>query len=518
VITTTTPSAGSPAAGAGTGGARGMPGVPGLPEVAWRGVLGLAAGLVVLELTLAARYGYHRDELYFMACARHLAWGYVDQPPLVPAVARLSMALFGPTVVGLRFWAALGGGATVVFTALMARELGGSRRAQLLAALAAATSVQVVATDHLLSTAAFDLFFWSATTLLVLRLLRTADTRLWLAIGAVAGVGLLNKYNIGFLLVAVVTGLLLDHRAALVFNRYAVMGALVALAIWTPNLIWNAQHHWAAFSMLQALRQENSTLGASIGFIPTQLVIVGPVLLPVWFGGLRDLFRHPWARSVAFAYATLVVVYTLSGAKPYYLGGAYFVLLAAGGIWADRRLTRSVSRLGRILAWILIGEALAIGFALPVRPVGDLAKGPSEAKLDKDLSATVGWNRVVAQLASIADHLPPAERARLVIYTGDYGAAGAVDRYGGDYGLPHAISGHNNYWWWGPGASPNDSTTIAVNLDRAYLQTIFGSVVPAGAVDTGHGVWSEELGDPIWICRQQKRTWAQAWPAARHYG
>lgn len=491
---------------------------PARQQLAWRGIALLAAGLVLLELALAARYGYHRDELYFVACAHHLAWGYVDQPPFVPAVARLSIALFGPTVVGLRLWPALAGGATVVFTAIMARDLGGSRRAQLLAALAAATSVQVVATDHTLSTASFDLLFWSATTVLVLRLLRTRDVRLWLAIGAVAGVGLLNKYNIGFLLGAVAIGLIAGRRRPLLLNWWALAGAALALAIWSPNLIWNAQHHWAAFSMLKALHQENSTLSASIGFLPTQLVIVGPVLLPMWLGGWRDLLRHPWARSIAFAYATLVVVYTISGAKPYYVGGIYFVLLAAGGIWVDRRLTSGVSHLGRLLTWIVVGEALAIAFALPVRPVGDLAKGAWEGKLDKDLSATVGWNHVVAQLAGIARQLPPAERARLVIYTGDYGAGGAVDRYGAAFGLPHAISGHNNYWWWGPGASPNDSTTIAVNLDRAYLLTIFGQVVQAGTVDTGHGVWSEERGEPIWICRQQKITWAAAWPAARHYG
>jgi 4-amino-4-deoxy-L-arabinose transferase-like glycosyltransferase len=487
------------------------------PELRLRPVLVIAAGLVGLQLALAARYGYHRDELYFLTCARHLAWGYVDQPPFVPFVARLSVALFGSSVVGLRLFPALFGGVTVVFTALTARELGGSGRAQTLAALAAATSVQVVATDHLLSTASFDLLFWSATILLVVRLLRTGDNRMWLAIGAVAGVGMLNKYNIGFLLAAVVAGLLIDRKGRLVFNLWALGGAALAVAVWSPNLLWNAGHHWASFAMLQSLRRENSTLGASIGFIPAQLLIVGPVLIPLWLGGLVRLLGHTFARSIGVAYLALVIVFTLSGAKPYYLGGAYFPLFAAGGIWADERLVRGASHLWRLVAWVALGEAAVIAFALPVRPVGDLAQGSWEGKIDKDLSATVGWNRVVAQIAAVADRLPPPERLRLVVFTGDYGAAGAVDHFGAHYGLPRAISGHNNYWWWGPGDAADGSTTIAVDLDRSYLETVFGEVVPAGTVDTGHGVWTEERGDPIWICRQQKVSWARAWPGARHY-
>jgi hypothetical protein len=496
-----------------------------LPRLDLRSALAIAAGLVAVELALAARYGYHRDELYFLACARHLAWGYVDQPPLVPAVARLAMDLFGSSVVGLRIFPALAGGATVVITAAMARELGGGRRAQTLGALAAATSVQVVATVHLLSTAAFDLLFWSAITLLVVRLLRSGNDRLWLAVGAVAGVGLLNKYNVAFLLAGLVVGLLASGRARTLLSPFALGGAAMTLAIWSPNVIWNAQHHWAALSMLRSLRRENSTFSASVLFIPAQLIIVGPVLLPLWFGGLRRLLHHPFARPVGLAYVALVVLDTLTGAKPYYLGGMYFALFAAGGLWADDYLTtrrrRDAPHSGRqrrLLAWIGVGEAAVIAFALPVRPVGALARSSWEGKIDKDLSATVGWDRVVRQLAGVASTLPSSDRANVVVFTGDYGAAGAVDRYGQRYGLTHAISGHNTYWWWGPAAGADGAAVIAVNLDRSYLDTIFAQVLPAGTVDTGHGVWSEERGAPIWICRRQKVTWADAWPKAKHYG
>jgi len=257
-----------------------------LPRMCFRPVLAIAAGLVVLELAVAGRYGFHRDELYFLAYARHLAWGYVDQPPLVPAMAKLTTALVGPSAVGIRVLPALAGGAAVVFTALMARELGGGRKAQVLAALAAATSPQLLAAFHLLSTIAFDLFFWSAILLIVVRLLRTGDERLWLAVGAVAGVGLMNKLNVAFLLFSLAAGLLWGGRGRMLRSRWLWAGAASALVIWSPNLIWNAQHHWAAFAMLRSLHQENSTLGASLVFIPAQFIVMGPVLVVLWLGGV----------------------------------------------------------------------------------------------------------------------------------------------------------------------------------------------------------------------------------------
>ena len=306
---------------------------------------------------------------------------------------------------------------------------------------------------HLLSTAAFDLFFWSAITLVIaLRLLRTGDERLWLAIGALAGVGLLNKYNVAFLVVGLVVGLLLVGSRPNLLESVAVgRGGAVALAIWSPNLIWNAQHDWAAFSMLHSLHQENSTLGASISFIPAQFLIIGPVLFPLWFGGLRLLLRHDFARPLAIAYLTLVVLYTVTGAKPYYLGGMYFVLFAAGGAWAERRLGAPAGaarrRLRRMVAlWIVMRRAavaipLALAGAARQRAGQGIVGGPDQQGPERHRG-------LAAMLSARSPAWQPLcrrpQRAHLVIFTGDYGAAGAVDLYGGRYGLPHAISGHNS--------------------------------------------------------------------------
>ena len=275
-----------------------------LPWFAGREVAIVAAAFVAVEMAVAARYGLHRDELYFLAGTHRLAWGYVDQPPFVVVVARFAVALFGASAPSLRLFSALAGATTVVLTAAMARELGGGRRAQVVAAVAAATSSQVLATTHLLSTATFDLLAWSVVSLLVLRVLRTGDERLWLAVGAAAGVGLLNKYNVLFLLFGLAVGLIASGRADVFRRPWIWAGGALALLIWAPNLVWNAQHDWASISMMQSLHRENSTLGASLQFIPLQLLIAGPVLAPFWIAGLWRCFRHDTARVFGFAYVT----------------------------------------------------------------------------------------------------------------------------------------------------------------------------------------------------------------------
>ena len=330
----------------------------------------IAGIFVAVELAVSARYGIHRDELYFLAGARHLAWGYVDQPPFVPFVARVETALFGTSAVALRLLPALAGGVVVCFTALMARELGGGRRSQVVAALSAAASAEVLATMHLLSTAAFDLFFWAAVSLMVVRMLRTGEMRWWLAIGAVGGIGLLNKYNLAFLFLGLAVGLAATRRLPVLVNRWSLAGAAMALALFAPNIAWNATHHWAALSMLHSLHQENSGLGASLVFIPAQLVIVGPVLAVVWIGGLLRLLRHPSFRALGIAFLTLLVLDTLLGAKPYYLGGIYFVLFAAGGLWIEERSTVRHRKRGPIalVAAMVVGALVVLPLTLPVLP------------------------------------------------------------------------------------------------------------------------------------------------------
>jgi Dolichyl-phosphate-mannose-protein mannosyltransferase len=492
-----------------------------LAPLSTRPVLGIAAGFLALELTVSGRYGFHRDELYFLACAHHLAWGYVDQPPLVPLLAWLSSHVFGTSPEAIRILSAIAGASAAVVAALMARELGGGRRAQVLATLATATSPQVLAACHLLSTTAFDELFWSLACYATLRILRLPEApQWWLVLGAAVGIGLLNKWNIGFLAAALVVGFVVGGRGRDFLTPWPWAAAGIAVALWLPNLVWNAQHQWAEVAMTRSLHQESGGLGAALGFIPSQVLVVGPVLVVFWVAGLRRLLRERRWRPIGIAYLVLLIAFMLTGAKSYYLAGMYFVLFAAGGVWAETRLLthRPPKGLRGWVALMLAGLVFALPLSLPVLPQAALPTTSWESNINKDLSATVGWPQFVLQVATIADRLPAQDRARLVIFTGDYGAAGAIDLWGDQYGLPQAISGHNSYWWWGPGTASDDSTTIAINLPAAYLETIFTRVRAAGRVQTPQNVWTEERGDPIWICTGQETTWSGAWLTARHYG
>ena len=483
-------------------------------------VLCIAAGFVLLELVVSPRYGFHRDELYFLACARHLAWGYVDQPPLVPAVAWLSIHVLGTSPTSIRVLPALAGGAAVVLVALMAREMGGAWRAQVLAALAAATSPQLLGSFHLLSTTAFDDLFWCGALFVFVRLLRTGQRALWLVLAAIVGIGLENKWNIGFFAVALAVGLLAGGRARMLLEPWAWAGIAIAAFLWVPNLAWNAGHQWAEVSMTHQLHTENGGLGAALTFVPSQIVLVGPVLIVFWVAGLRHLARTPTWKPIAVAYCVLLVAFALSGAKPYYLAGMYYALFAGGGVWAEHRLMSKEPARG-VRGWValmVVGLMVALPLTLPVLPEAAQPSGSWVGGVNKDLSATIGWSQLVAQVAAVAHHLPPAQQAHFVVFTGDYGAAGAIDLYGRADGFPHAISGHNAYWWWGYAGAHDGATTIAVNLPATYLETIFSTVQQAGTVRTPHNVWTEERGDPIFICTGQKVAWSTAWPLAKHYG
>ena len=213
----------------------------------------------------------------------------------------------------------------------------------------------------------------------------------------------------------------------------------------------------------------------------------------------------------------------MTGAKTYYLAGIYPALFAGGGTWYEARVASApaaaAARRARRTAAILAAIAIvSMPIVLPVLPASTLPTGSWEGGINKDLSATVGWRDLVGQIAGIADSLPPNERAHVVVLTGDYGAAGAVDEFGGRYGLPHAISGHNNYWWWGHAGARDGATTIAVRVDRSDLTPIFDDVTLVGQVQSPHGVWTEERDAPIYVCRRQRVSWRNAWPSLRHYG
>ena len=310
--------------------------------VAWSLVLPVAAGELLLLLATANRYGYHRDELYFRVAARHPAWGYDDQPALTPLLGRFSEWLFGETPRGLRVVSAVAIALVVVLVATIARELGAGRTGQAVAALSAAASGAAMAVGHLLSTTTFDLLFWVTLVYLVTRLLGGGDDRQWLLVGLVAGIGLENKQLVLLLLGALVVGCLLDRRWGLARSRWLWAGAALALAIWLPNLLWQAQHGWPQLELASKIGDEDP-VGNRAQLLPLQVLLVGPLLAPLWLGGLWWLLRREDARSfrpLGFAYLALLALMLVIGAKPYYTMGLLLSLLGAGGVVAEHWLRR----------------------------------------------------------------------------------------------------------------------------------------------------------------------------------
>ncbi len=495
--------------------------LPNVEKFAARPVLLIALGVFTLEIALAGRYGFHRDELYFLDCARHLQGGYVDQPALVPLLARISLSLFGVSLVGLRAWSVLAVAVTVIAGAALARELGGGRGAQILAALATATMPVLLGEGHLLEPSTLDLLFWTLLALVVLRVGRTADCRYWLLGGLILGIGLTAKHSIGFFAVAIVLGGLLSGGWRLILNRWALAGAVIAACFTIPDLWWQASHVWPTIAMTQTLNQENGGTGNIITWIVGQLLMVSLALVWLWVVGIRFLWRsqYPLWRALVWAYALLFVLFALTtGAKIYYLAAAYVYLSAAGAVSVEGWWDTHRVRFRLVLAATALTTAIAALAVLPILPAKDIGGQPT-------LAEEVGWPELVHSVAHVWFSLPASERANAVIFTGDYGEAGAINELGRGLRLPLAVSGQNNEWFWGPG-KPGATTVVAVQpgpIDETnrqaleYLLSFFGRVRVAATLHNRAGIHNQEWGGHIYVCTEPRQRWASMWPRLRQF-
>jgi len=516
----TEPAAASPAEVAPLGEAAAAAAAPGaLPDFALLPVTAVAGLLTALLIALSGRYGYHRDELYFIQAGRHLAWGYPDQPPLVPLIARLMTDLAPGSIVLLRLPSALAAGMLVLLTGLLTRELGGRRTAQVLAGGVVALAPVVTGASHLLSTTTFDFPAWALLCLILLRILRTGENRLWLAAGLVAGVALLDTDLVAFLIVAVVVGLAVAGPRTTFRSGWFYAGGGIALALWSPYLIWQGSHGWPELSVAHSIAAGNSGSSAPWWLIvPEQFVLVPWYFSPIWIAGLVRLFRDQklrWCRSVGVAWPVLAVAFMLTGGKPYYLAGLTPLLLAAGAQpavdWAAR--ARARARRGLLIAGMAVG-VLLFPITLPVLPVSVLHDTPIVA-LNYDAGETVGWPVFTGEIGTVYRSLPAAQQAHTIVLTRNYGEAGAVDRFGPADGLPAAYSGHMGFWYWGP--PPAAATTaVVIGYDRSELG-FCRTVRLAGQLNNREDVQDDEQGGPVWIC-QPDRSWATIWPSQKDFG
>ena len=493
-----------------------------IPRLAWV----IAAVFVVVELVVSDRYGFQQDELYFLVASHHLAFGYVDQPPVAVLLARTT-DIFGVNPTAIRILPALAGGAIVLIAAKLAALFGagagaapvrpaGIRNGRTLAALGMATTPVLLGATHIGNTTPYDLLAWAVVLLCVATALLRDRPRWWLGAGAAAGVGLENEYLITLLLGALVAGVLLTpaHRRVLA-TPWPWLGGMIALAIWAPNLGWQFANGWPQLTMASALHDQNTSVANYIAGLPGQLLYTGVLGIPLAIAGFGRLYRTRELRFLAIA-ATLVVLYVLAWVpgKIYYSDGMLPAVIAAGSVCAEHWLadaSRASRRAGLVAAGLVLSVVIVVPNTLPVLPIAILHKVPP----DKTVNDSVGWPQLTAAVAAQDAALTRAGQAPTSIYTAAYAQAGALDRYGGPYHLPPAVSAHNSFWTWGPGTA-SDTTVLVVDVPGP-LALDFVSCRQLTVFNPPDQVQSDWNDIPVSVCTGPAGSWRALWPSLKHY-
>jgi hypothetical protein len=507
----------------------------GRPPLAVSLLLAIAGAKLALHLFLSNRYGYFRDELYFLDCGRHLDWGYVDLAPLMGLVARLALML-GAALPLLRAIPALAGAGVVFLTGALAWRLGGGRFAQALAALAVLVMPIRLAIDSLFTMNTFEPLFWVGAAYVLVRIVQTGHGRRWLLLGLLLGAGLMNKHSTAFFAVALAAGVVLTPLRRHLLSPWPWLGAAVALLVFSPNLIWQVTHDFATLEDLRNVARtgKNVVLGP-VAFVGQQVLVTHPVLVPLWLAGLAWLFRAEGGRyrALGWTFVTFFVLMFAFKAKHYYLAPIYPVLLAAGGVACGTALERWRATRGRrwpraaVLALVAGAGAALAPLTLPLlSPEGYLAyeralglarpqtEVSHEGPLPQMFSDQFGWPELAAEVARIYHALPPEDRARAAIFTGNYGEAGAVNFFGPRLGLPPAISGHQTHFFWGPRGATGE-VVIVLQGTRERLEQRCASVEEAGRHFHTWGMAEENRA--IFVCRGLRTPLPELWPQLKHW-
>lgn len=496
----------------------------------------VAFGVVLMQLVVADRYGLFRDELYYLACADHPAWGYVDQPPFSIVALAAWKAIAGEGLLALRLPAAFLHGAAVLLAGLLARELGGWRLAQVLSAVAVGFMPGVVAAGGFYSMNAFEIVFWLSGALVTARLLRGGSPRLWLLLGVIVGLGLLNKYSLAPLPVGIVAGLALSPQRSRLRERELWLGAALALLLFLPHVVWQARHGWPTLEFIANARAQKMSPLPATAFWRDALLMAHPLAAPLALAGLAVLL-FGWRRQMrplGAAVLLAVIVVFLGRGKPFYLVPVWPVATTAGAValvaWLSRHgaATRRVAG-GAYALLLLAGGLAAAPLAIPLLPVDrflayqralGLRPGSGEryalGALPQHFADRFGWVELARGVANVVAELPPPERSACLLLAGNYGEAGALRYYGRQLKLPPAVSGHNNFHLWGlpPGADPQ--VVVAVGVDEADLRFVFERVDVA-ATHRHDLAMPFESDLPIHVCRGWRIPPSEVWARLKQY-
>ena len=492
-------------------------------------LLGLALAKLLLQFTGINHYGFFRDELYYMACGEHLAWGYVDQPPLIALVAWIARHLFGSSLFAIRLLPAITGAAVVFITGCLAREFGGGRFAQFLSATAILLAPAYLAFDTFFSMNAFEPLFWMLCAWIAVHIVKGATPKWWLAFGVVAGFGLENKHTMLVFGFAIVAGLLLAGEWELFRSKWIWMGGLIALAIFVPNLIWESQHGWPQFEVVRNAQQFKNVPVSVPEFLFEQMLFLHPLSLPIWMGGLGWLFfskKGKRYRFLGWAYLIVLACVIALDGKTYYVLPVYPMLMAAGGVALESFLT--TAHFSRHLkaaypALLIVGGLITAPFGVPLLPVETFLRYSqalpyASVKTERDATVALpqlyadmfGWEDMAATVSRVYHALPQAEQQGCAILTGNYGEAGAIDYYGPKLGLPKAISGHNSYFYWGP-RNYSGECVILFGDNAETTKKLFGDVQQVATITNRYAMPGEQ-NLPVYLCRKPSAPLAELWP------
>jgi 4-amino-4-deoxy-L-arabinose transferase-like glycosyltransferase len=492
-----------------------------------RVLLLLALASVTIHTATNGQYGFHRDELQTLDDARHLDWGFVVYPPVTPAIARLELMLFGTSLIGFRFFAAVAVSAAMVVAGLIAKELGGGRREQVLAAVATCLAPVALAQGAVFQYVSFDYLWGVLATYFLVKLCKSGDARWWVAIGLVLGLGMETRYTAGFWTLGIVAAVLLSDLRKHLASKWIWLGVALAVLLFLPNVLWQAHHHWISLDFLKHLHERDVRQGRNKGFLLGQVLLclniatVPLAAMGLWFLSAKEQGRK--YAAVGWMVLATFLLFWIAKARFYYTAPIYPALLAAGSVasgnWmktAKPAITKSVIAF-RWTAMLLVGAVFAV-FVMPVAPFGGAAWRVT-SKLHDQFREQIGWTDLADTVARVYNSLPPEERARTGILTGNYGEGGALNLYGPSRGLPFAMSGTNSFWY--RGYDPREpQTIIAVGLEKEEVEANFSSCSVVAKNTNQLGVENEESRDhpDIYLCRGLKSTWPEFWKKFQRYG
>lgn len=494
-----------------------------------KAVWAIAIAYVGVELVFSGRYGYFRDEFYYLACGQHLAWGYVDHPPAVAVIAWISRLLFGESLLAIRLLSALAGGATIILTGRMARVLGGEAWAASLAGLAVAVTPVFLFLFHVLSMNAWDILLWTAVCLAIAEMVVQDRPSQWLWIGVLVGLGMETKHSMAFLVFGLGVGVILTSDRRWLADWHLWAGALIALVLTAPNVAWEIANGWPTVEFARNATADKNALLSPLQFVGQQVFQAHPLNLLLLLAGLWFLFtaNHGRFRLFGWTYLAVFALLIVQHGKPYYIAPIYPLMFAAGAVAVARMIAGARRWRPAVLVALFATGVVTAPFTLPVLPVAryiayadyvGLKPASGErmelGELPQHYADMFGWDEIVSTVAKVYRSLSPDEQTHAGVFALNYGDAGAIDLLGPRYGLPmRAMSRHNNYYLWGPDPGRTDVLIVIGGRMEDHRKS-YADVRVAATIECGYCMPYENH-RRVYVLRQRIRPIEEIWRTSK---